>query len=41
MIDLITEEDLIPIRYILPMRETFNETTIVWDEYNFNNAILG
>ena len=41
MIELLTEEDLVPIRTILPLRETFNETTITWNEYNFNSAILG
>lgn len=41
MIEFITEEQLTPIRVILPLRETVNESTIVWDEYNFNNALLG
>ena len=41
MIDFISEEDLTPIRVILPLRETVNESSIVWDEYHFNNALLG
>lgn len=41
MIEFISEEDLLPIRFILPLRETFNESSIVWDEYHFNNALLG
>ena len=41
MIEFVTEEDLVPTKILLPLRETYNETMIVWDEYHFNNALLG
>ncbi len=41
MIELITEEDLVPLKVILPIRETYNETTVTWNEYNFNTGLIG
>ena len=41
MLTLITEEELIPTRILLPMRTTQNETSVTWDEFHFNNTLLG
>lgn len=41
MLTLITEEELIPTRILLPLRTTQNETSITWDEFHFNNTLLG
>lgn len=41
MLNLIKEEELIPTRILLPMRITQNETSVTWDEFHFNNTLLG
>jgi len=41
LITIIEEEELVPTRVLLPIRQTQNETTITWDEFHFNNTLLG
>jgi hypothetical protein len=41
MITIIEDEQLVPTRVLLPIRQTQNETSITWDEFHFNNTLLG
>ena len=41
LITIVTEQDLVPTKLLMPIRQTANETTIVWDEFHFNNHLLG
>ena len=41
MITIIEDEQLVPTRILLPIRQTQNETSITWDEFHFKNALLG
>ena len=41
MITIIQDEQLVPTRFLMPIRQTQDETSITWDEFNFNSAILG
>lgn len=41
MLTIISDEELVPTRILLPMRTTQNETSITWDEFHFNNTLLG
>ena len=41
MITIIEDEQLVPTRILLPIRQTQNETSVTWDEFHFKNALLG
>ena len=41
MIRIISEEELVPTRILLPLRHTEHETSVTWDEFHFNNTLLG
>ena len=41
MIRIIDDEQLIPTKILLPIRQTQNETSVTWDEFHFNNTLLG
>jgi hypothetical protein len=42
LIDLVTEEDTVPTKIILPIREVDNtDLTITWDEFHFSKSLLG
>lgn len=41
LIHVIQNEDLWPTKVVLPIRVTESEMEIQWDEYVFNNHLLG
>jgi hypothetical protein len=42
LIDLVTEEDTVPTKIILPIREVDNtDLTITWDKFHFSKSLLG
>jgi hypothetical protein len=41
ILHVIAEEDMWPTRVVLPIRLTESEMEIQWDEYVFNNHLLG
>jgi hypothetical protein len=41
MLNFISEEELVPTRILLPLRHTEHETSVTWDEFHFNNTLLG
>jgi hypothetical protein len=41
ILHVIAEEDMWPTRVVLPIRITESEMEIQWDEYVFNNHLLG
>ena len=41
MINIIEDEQLVPTRILLPIRQTQNETSITWDEFHFKSHLLG
>ena len=41
LITIIEEQEEIPTKILLPIRTTENETSITWDEFVFNNTLLG
>ena len=41
MLRIIDEEQLVPTKILLPIRQAGNDTSIVWDEFYFNNTLLG
>jgi hypothetical protein len=41
ILTIISDEQLIPTRILMPIRQTENETSITWDEFHFNEAVLG
>ena len=41
MLRIIDDEQLIPTKLLLPIRQAGNDTSITWDEFHFNNTLLG
>ena len=42
LIDLVTEEDVVPTKIIMPIRQVDNtDQNIVWDEFHFSKNLLG
>ena len=41
MLRIIDDEQLVPTKILLPLRQAGDDTSITWDEFHFNNALLG